>query len=52
MDIKKVYSKKTLNGLEKEYENLNIFDLIKMNLTLQAHQKAVQKLIKRSTKQK
>ena len=52
MDIKKIYSEKNLNSLEKEYEDLNIFDLIKMNFTLQAHQKVVQKLIKRNTKQK
>ena len=47
MDIKKVYSNKTLKDLEKEYERLNIFDLIKMNFTLEAHQTAVKKLIKK-----
>ena len=48
MDIKKVYSNKTLKDLEKEYEHLNIFDLVNMNFTLEAHQTAVKKLIKKN----
>ena len=43
MNIKKLYSNKTLEDLEKEYEHLNIFDLIKMNF-----QTAVKKLIKKN----
>lgn len=45
---KKVYSNKTLKDLEKEYEHLNIFDLVNMNFTLEAHQTAVKKLIKKN----
>ena len=48
MNINKIYGKKTIDNLEQEYEELNLVDLVNMNFTLEAHQTAVKKLIKKN----